>query len=80
MTKRIQYQRDLMEKAITKLTSMELLKINLKNSDPLILKILIEELQIEYADIMAELFEDMDRIKNDSEYPTLYRQFDFSKN
>lgn len=80
MTKRIQYQRELMEKALTKLTAIELVKITLKKSDPLFLKITIEELQMEYVDIMAELFEEMDRIKNDSEYPTLYRQFDFSKN
>ncbi len=76
----IQYQKKLMEAAIVKLNEIDLLWNILRLGDPVFYKVVSAELKKGYADIMADLKIELDGIKEECEYHTLFRQFYFHKN
>lgn len=77
MTNRIQYQKKLLKTSLDKLDEIELTKHLLQSVDPIICKIMVEELQRDYADIMALLKMELMSI---NETPTLSRYLDINFN
>lgn len=79
MTK-IQYQKQLMQQALIKLSQIDLARELHKQIDPLFYKVISANLKMEYADIMAALKMELDSINQYIGHPITFRKYNFSKN